>query len=93
MQFGGVALATAVWTGVFVDTRGPMRSLFLPILLKDTFAEHPELRAKIVAHFGISDWKMSQWMAGTKKPDPITRMKLNDYISVLLRRKRGDDLA
>lgn len=70
-----------------------MRSLFLPILLKDTFAEHPELRAKITAHFGISDWKMSQWMAGTKKPDPLTRMKLNDYIALLLRRKRGDDLA
>jgi succinate dehydrogenase flavin-adding protein (antitoxin of CptAB toxin-antitoxin module) len=70
-----------------------MRSTYLPILLKDTFAEHPEMRASIVRHFQISDWKMSQWMAGTKKPDPLMRLKVIDHIALLIRRKRSSDLA
>lgn len=68
-----------------------MRSTFLPILLKDTFGEHPEMRQKVTAHFTISDWKMSQWMAGTKKPEPLLRLKVIEYIQTLLARKaRGD---
>lgn len=68
-----------------------MRSMFLPVLLKDTFGDHPEMRQKVRDHFGISDWKLSQWTAGTKKPEPLLRMKVIEYIQTLLARKaRGD---
>lgn len=68
-----------------------MRGRHLPSLLRDSFKEWPEFRAKVCEHFGVSDWKVSCWMAGTQKPSPDQRARIADYIELLLARKaRGD---
>lgn len=63
-----------------------MRGGFLPDILRLAFSERPELRARLAAHFGVSDWKISRWMARTAKPEPTLYRKVIDYVEEYLGR-------